>query len=155
MSPQKLRPVWTCPKCGARLVTRNQWHSCGRFTLEALLAASEPAVLALARRYIALVQSLGDVQVIPQKTRLVFVARVRFAGLMPRKDHFVAAFALQRRLKNPRIIQLIDYGPRWQMHHLRIERTADLDDELRAWLRESHDVVGMQKDIGRSPTDQR
>jgi hypothetical protein len=155
MSPQKLRPVWTCPKCGARLVTRNSWHSCGRFTLEALLAASEPAVLALARRYIALVQSLGDVQVIPQKTRLVFVARVRFASLMPRKDHFVAAFALQRRLKNPRIIQLIDYGPRWQMHHLRIERTGDLDDELRAWLRESHDVVGMQKDIRRSPTDQR
>ena len=92
---------------------------------------------------------------IPQKTRLVFVARVRFAGLMPRKDHFVAAFALQRRLKNPRIIQLIDYGPRWQMHHLRIERPADLDGELRAWLRESHDVVGMQKDIGRSPTNQR
>src|SRR5262249_33103523 len=24
-------PLWTCPRCGARLVTRNLWHSCGRF----------------------------------------------------------------------------------------------------------------------------
>jgi hypothetical protein len=148
MVAQKLRPLWTCPKCGARLVTKKMWHSCGRFTLEGLFAASKPSALALAKRYIALVKALGDVQVIPQKTRLVFVARVRFAGLMPRKDHFVAAFALQRRLKNPRIIQLVDYGPRWQMHQLRIKTTADLDDELRSWLRESHDVVGMQRDIG-------
>jgi hypothetical protein len=147
MAPLKLRPVWTCPKCGARLVTRNLWHSCGRFTLEALFAGSKPSVLALAKRYIALVRSLGDVQVIPQKTRLVFVARVRFAGLMPRKDHFVATFALQRRLRNPRIIQLVDYGPRWQMHLLRIQSAADLDDELRAWLKESHDVVGMQNRV--------
>ncbi len=150
MARQKLRPVWICPKCGARLVTKRLSHSCGRFTLKALFAASAPSVLALARRYIALVQSLGDIQVLPQKTRLVFVARVRFASLVARKDHFVAAFALQRRLKSPKVVQLIDYGPRWQMHHLRIRETTDLDDELRAWLRESHDVVGMQRDIGLS-----
>src|SRR5688572_18883379 len=95
--------MWLCPKCGARLVTRNLWHSCGRFTLEALLSGSVPGVLAAARKYVALLESLGDVQVLPQKTRLVAVARVRFAGLYPRKDDFMASFALHRWLADPRM----------------------------------------------------
>jgi hypothetical protein len=31
---------------------------------------------------------------------LYAVGRVRFAGLYPRKDHFIAGFALHRRLTN-------------------------------------------------------
>ena len=122
-------------------------HSCGRFTLEALYSGAPPAVLAAARKYVALLESLGDVQVLPQKTRLVAVARVRFAGLYPRKDHFMASFALHRWLANRRIVKTVDYGPRWRAHYVRIASAADLDDELRAWLQESHDVVGMQSDL--------
>jgi hypothetical protein len=142
-------PLWHCPKCGARLVSRNLWHSCGRFTLKALFSGSAPGVLAAARQYVALLESLGDVQVLPQKTRLVAVARVRFAGLYPRKDHFVAAFALHRWLANHRIVKTVDYGPRWRGHYVRIMSAADLDDEFRAWLQESHDVVGMQSDLAK------
>jgi len=140
-------PLWVCPKCGARLVTRNLWHSCGRFTLEELFSGSSPGVLAAARKYVALLESLGDVQVLPQKTRLVAVARVRFAGLYPRKDHFMAAFALHRWLAHARIVKTVDYGPRWRGHYVRITSAADLDGELRAWLQESHDVVGVQSDL--------
>src|SRR5262249_704053 len=143
-----LRPVWRCPKCGARLISRNLSHSCGRFTLEALLASSDPPALTLARKYVAILRSLGDVQVIPQKTRLVACARVRFAGFEPRRSFFVATFALQRWLKSPRIIKTVDYGPRWRMHYVRVQSAADLDDQFRAWLQESHDVVGMQCDLG-------
>ncbi|HVP43688.1 MAG TPA: DUF5655 domain-containing protein [Terriglobales bacterium] len=141
------RPLWHCPKCGARLVTRNLSHSCGRFTLGELFSRSAPGLLAVARKYVALLKSLGDVQVLPQKTRLVAVARVRFAGLYPRKDHFLAAFALHRWLRSPRIVKTVDYGPRWRGHYVRIASAADLDDELRAWLQEAHDVVGTQRDL--------
>jgi hypothetical protein len=140
-------PLWQCPKCGARLVSRNLWHSCGRFTLEALFAGSTPQVLAAARKYVTLLKSLGDVQVLPQKTRLVAVARVRFAGLYPRKDHFLVSFALHRWIRNSRIAKTVDYGPRWRGHYVRIASAADLDDKLRAWLQESHDIVGMQRDL--------
>ena len=142
-----MRSLWHCPKCGARLVSRNLWHSCGRFSLEALFSRSSPRILAAARKYVTLLESLGDVQVLPQKTRLVAVARVRFAGLYPRKDHFLAAFALHRWLANGRIVKTADYGPRWRGHFVRITSSADLDDELRAWLQESHDVVGVQSDL--------
>lgn len=142
-----LPSLWVCPRCGARLVSRNLWHSCVQVTLEELFARSEPAALDLARRYVSMLQSLGDVQVIPQKTRLVCVARVRFAGLSPRKDGFVATFSLHRWLDSPRIVKTVDYGPRWRSHSVSVRSPADLDDELRAWLQESYDIVGMQRGL--------
>jgi hypothetical protein len=148
-SPHELVPLWTCPACGARLVSRNLWHSCGRFTLDALFADANAGVLDLARRYVAVLQSLGDVQILPQKTRLVCVARVRFAGLYPQKTGFLAYFALQRWLTGTRIVKTEDYGPRWRLHFVRVRSDADLDDELRAWLQESHDTVGVQRDLRR------
>jgi hypothetical protein len=143
-SSPALRPVWICPKCGARLVSRNLWHSCGQYTLETLFAGAAPGVLELARAYVVMLHSLGDVQVISQKTRLVCVARVRFAGLSPRKRGFQASFALHRWLDSPRIVKRVDYGPRWRGHYLSVQARTDLDDELRGWLQEAHDVVGLQ-----------
>jgi hypothetical protein len=107
-----------------------------------LFAKAPPDVLDLARKYVDLLYSLGDVQVIPQKTRLVCVARVRFAGLSPRKDGFRATFALRRWLKSPRIVKTEDYGPKWRLHYVDIRRVSDIDTELRRWLQESHDTVG-------------
>lgn len=100
--------------------------------------------LELARAYVALLHSLGDVQVIPQTTRLVCVARVRFAGLSPRKRGFLATFALHRWLDSPRIVKQVDYGPRWRGHYVSVQASTDLDDELRSRLQEAHDVVGLQ-----------
>jgi len=128
-------------------VSRNLWHSCGNFTLEALLAKTEPAVLDLARTYVSMLDSLGDVQVIAQKTRLVCVARVRFAGLYPRKAGFLASFALHRWLDSPRVVKTEDYGPRWRGHYVLVQSEADLNDELRAWLQEAHDIVGLQRGL--------
>lgn len=139
--------LWICPRCGARLISRNLWHSCGAYTLEDLFAGAAPGVLELARSYVTMLHSLGDVQVIPQKTRLVCVARVRFTSLQPRKTGFLTNFALHRWLASPRIVKTQDYGPRWRMHTVRVQSHTDLDDELRAWLQESHDVVGLQRDL--------
>lgn len=139
-----MKDIWICPKCGARLVTKNLFHSCGTYSLEDLFGRASPEALDLARRYVAMLESLGDVQVIPQKTRLTCVSRVRFAGLTPRKHGFVATFALERWLDSPRVSKREDYGARWRVHHVRVTSEAELDDELRGWLQESHDVVGTQ-----------
>jgi hypothetical protein len=55
-----LPTISICPRCGARLVTRNLWHTCGTYTLEGLFPTSEPAVLDLARKYVAMLYTLGD-----------------------------------------------------------------------------------------------
>lgn len=144
----ELKPVWICPKCGARLVSRNLWHSCGTFTLEALFAKSTPAALEIARQTVALMKSLGDTQVLPQKTRVVCVARVRFGGFTSRRNGIEVNFALHRWLESPRIVKTTDYGPRWLAHSVNVESLEGLDEELRMWLQESHDVVGLQSDLG-------
>jgi len=87
-------PLWHCPKCGARLVSRKP------------LRRPVPAQRSLYRQ-----------------------------------------FRLHRWLENPRIVKTVDYGPRWRGHFVRITSAVDLDGELRAWLQESHDVVGMQSDL--------
>jgi hypothetical protein len=138
------RALWICPACGARLVSRNLFHSCGRYTLDSLLAASDPLVQRAARRYVAMLATLGDVQLLPQRSRLVCVARVRFAGLYAQKRSFLAAFALRRWLDSPRIEKRADYGPRWRGHFVRIHVEDEVNDELRAWLQEAHDTVGLQ-----------
>ena len=146
-----LPELWICPRCGARLVSRNLSHSCGSFTLEALFERARPGVLELARQYVAMLERLGDVQVLPQKTRLTCVARVRFAGLYPRRDGFYANFSLHRWLDSDRVVKTEDYGPRWRGHFVLVRSAADLDDELAAWMQESHDVVGLQSDLGGDP----
>jgi Domain of unknown function (DUF5655) len=138
MTDSDLPPLWICPACGAR------------FTLEELFAGARPGVLDLARRYVEMLYALGDVQVIPQKSRLVCVARVRFAGLEPRRTGFLVNFALHRWLDSPRIVKTTDYGPRWRAHRIWVRSDADLDEELRAWLQESHDLVGLQTDLRRA-----
>src|SRR5262245_10367594 len=145
----RLANLWICPECGARLVSRNLPHSCGRFTLEALFPRSDPDVLEPARAYVDLLHGLGDVQVLPQRTRLVCVARVRFAGLYPRSDGFLVSFALHRWLDSERIVKTVDFGPRWRAHFVLVTEQAELDDELRGWLQESHDVVGLQRGLNR------
>jgi hypothetical protein len=55
-----LPTISICPRCGALLLTRNLWHSCGTYTLEDLFPTSEPAVLDLARKYVAVLYALGD-----------------------------------------------------------------------------------------------
>lgn len=118
-----------------------------RSTLEELSARSDPSALGLARSCVAMPESLGDVQVIAQRTRLVGVARVRFAGPTPRRAGFRASFSPHRWLDSPRIVATADHGPRWRGHFVDVVSPADLDDELRAWLQEAHDVVGLQRDL--------
>lgn len=48
MSAKSRVPLWTCPKCGAKLVTRNMWHSCGEATLADWKARMGPRARPLA-----------------------------------------------------------------------------------------------------------
>jgi hypothetical protein len=118
--------LWVCPQCGARLVSRNLWHSCGRHSLEELFAGAGPGVLDVAEAYVDLLAGLGDVQILPQKSRLVAVARVRFAGLYPRKTGFLASFALHRWIDSPRIVKTADVLPGLRDYYPDLQPTDEI-----------------------------
>ncbi|MFQ6123919.1 MAG: DUF5655 domain-containing protein [Candidatus Heimdallarchaeota archaeon] len=144
--------MWQCPKCGERFVTKNMAHSCGKFELKALFSHSEPHVFELYKKFVNLVQSIGPVRIIPQKTRIAFQVRVRFAGIMPRKSYLVGSFWFTRRHNHPRFWKIEKYAPRAFGHYFRIESEDDLDEQLTNWIHEVYEV-GQQKHLGKQKPD--
>lgn len=149
MAPARAKPLWTCPRCGAKLVTRNLWHACGPYTVEGFLQGKGPEARALFRGFEALLRRCGPVRAAPAKTRVAFMVRVRFAGVSALSDRgMTIAFGLPYALRSPRIRKVERLGPRWWGHWMRITSPEELDAELLGWLREAY-KVGKQEHLKR------
>jgi hypothetical protein len=123
------------------------WHSCGKFSLDDLFARSEPHVLKLFHKYASMVRACGPgVHMIPQKTRVVFQVRMRFAGATPRKSHLLCHFILPRKIDNGRFYKIETFNPRCHAHYLRVDEEADLDAEIARRLKQAY-AVGQQKHL--------
>jgi Domain of unknown function (DUF5655) len=138
------RPMWTCPMCGHRFVTANIWHSCTTIDLDEQFAGRPAELRDAFDRYVAMIERCGPVTVIAQKTRIVIMGRVRFAGATVRRNRLIANFALTRRIDHPRL-RIEVYNDRWIAHRLEVRSPDDLDiPGLREWLCESFRDLGMQ-----------
>jgi len=130
--------LWTCPKCDAKFVSANMWHSCGRYRLDDLFARSEPHVFTLFRKFRRMVESCGPTTMIPQKTRVVFMVRMRFAGATVRKTNLRIGLILERKLPADRRIEEVEtFSPYCHGHYARIDRADQLDKTMQRWIREA------------------
>ncbi|MGZ5021207.1 MAG: DUF5655 domain-containing protein [Chthoniobacterales bacterium] len=116
------------------------WHSCGKISLENLFARSEAQVAQFFQEFALMVRACGPVHMIPQKTRVVFQARMRFAGAMSRKSHLICHFILPRRIESDRFYKIETFTPRCHAHYLRVIESSDLDVEVSRWLKEAYEV---------------
>jgi Domain of unknown function (DUF5655) len=140
------RPLWTCPKCGRRFVSRNLWHACGDYSVEGFLQGKGTRARELFQRFEELIAACGPYEVAPAKTRVAFMVRVRFAGVQTVSDRgMTVAFALSRPIPHPRIRKVEEIVPGWFGHTLRVTSPEDLDEEVLGWLRESYQQMGMQE----------
>jgi hypothetical protein len=139
------RPLWICPRCGNRFVNRNNWHSCVRRPLSHHFKGSDK-LRRLWRSFLAAVRSIGPVRVVSSKTRLVVMARVRFAGVVPRKDYWRASIWLTRPVRSSRFIKVERIVPGCYVHSFELREPGDLDGEIMKHLRESY-AVGMQQHL--------
>ena len=138
--------MWICPKCGAKFVNRNQWHSCGRATVEDWLGRAGPSGKALFHRLEALVRACGEVDVAPARTRIAFLGQVRFATVTRLTDEeMVCTLALPHALGSPRFARVEEVVPGWFVHTLVITALNELDDEVQGWIRESYRLMGMRE----------
>jgi hypothetical protein len=137
------RPLWKCPKCGEKFVTANMWHSCGQHSVKQLFAKSEPCVRRMYSKLAKMARACGPVRVIPQKTRLVFMTRVRFVAVYPRKSTLEIGIELPERTLHPRFHKIESYTRRMHGHYLRVENESQLDAQLQRWLRRAY-LVGIQ-----------
>lgn len=137
------RPLWKCPKCGHRFVTRNLWHSCVRVPLRAHFAGKPALRKQTFDRWLAAARACGPVTVYGQKSRIVFMTRVRFGGAVVRASYVDAALWMRRRVHHPRLIRTEDFGSLGFGLHFRLERPEDVDLELQTLVREAYRVGRM------------
>jgi hypothetical protein len=121
-------------------VTRNLWHSCGRYRLVDHFRGRHPLVRRLFARWCAAARACGAVTVYAQKTRIVFQARVRFAGAVVHRDWLDASLWLRRRVDHPCLHRVESFGRLGYGIHFRLTKLADVDAEMEALMREAYDL---------------
>jgi hypothetical protein len=93
-----------------------------------------------------LIARCGPYHVAPAKTRIAFLARVRFAGITALSESgMTCAFAMPRPIASPRFQRVDEVAPGWWVHRLRITDPVQLDRQLQGWLRRSYRLMGMQE----------
>lgn len=144
--------LWTCPKCGAKLVGRNMAHSCGLRTLEAWQRDMGPRARSLYDRFVELVAACGEYYVAPAKTRIAFLALVRFAGISSLNEkRMVCSFSLPHPLSSPRFVKIEEVVPGWWVHRLHITDVSQLDAEVARWIRRSYRLMGERRRLAARP----
>jgi hypothetical protein len=96
---------------------------------------------------VALIERCGPIEVIGQKTRIVIMGRVRFAGAVVLRDRVRLNVALTRRLDRPWVERIDTYlDGRWNAHHFIVRSPEELAavPELRELVCEGYRDVGMQ-----------
>jgi hypothetical protein len=127
-------------------VTRNLWHSCGRYRLADHFAGKPRELRAAFDRYVKLARRCGPVTVYAQKTQIVLQARVRFASAIVHKGSVDAAMWLKRRIAHPRLARVEDFGRLGFGHHFRLTSAADVDDALGLLMRQAYRIGQQEAD---------
>lgn len=133
-------PLWRCPKCGHRFVTKNLWHSCGRFDLAHHFERADPIVRRLYRRCVAIVRACGPVTIYPQKTRIVGMVDVRFVGFTTSKKALRVGMWLRRRAEHPAIVRHEDYGRLGYGNIFKFDAVEQIDAAFEDLIRESYRI---------------
>jgi hypothetical protein len=143
MARSSTTPLWRCPKCGHRFVTKNLWHSCGRFKLADHFIGKPRVLRQTFNQWVALAKSCGPVTVYAQKTRIVIQGRVRFAGAVVRANCLDATIWLKHQVTHPLLTRSESFGKLGYGHHFRLRTPQDIDESLAELMREAY-LIGRQ-----------
>ena len=142
------KPFWRCPTCGHRFVTKNLWHSCGRYKLVDHFKGKPKILRETFDQFVSIAKQNGPVTVYAQKTRIVIMVRVRFAGAVVKKDWLDARIWLKRKIKHPLLFRVESYGNLGYGYRFRLETPTDVDPSLAEFMREAY-AIGKQEFQGK------
>ena len=142
--------LWTCPRCGARLVSRGLSHSCGHHSVEKFLSGKGSRARDLFKCFVRLITACGPYDVAPAKTRVAFMASVRFASVNRVSDAGIDVhFVLPTALTSSRFRRVERLGKLY-VHHLRFTEASEMDDEVQGWLCQSYSEYGERRWLRKS-----
>jgi hypothetical protein len=88
--------------------------------------------------------------VLPEKTRIAFQVRMSFAAIQVRSSKLVGHLVLAHRHERPCFHQIDTISTRNHVHHFRIEKPEDLNNELCGFIVKAY-AVGEQKHLRNHP----
>lgn len=110
----------------------------------------DPSGIALFGLVRDVVESFGPIALRVTRTQVAFARRRQFAWAWrpnrwtrKRPEHsVVVSFGLAERIVDGRIVEATESAPGRWMHHVLLVASADLDEDVRAWLRRAYDEAG-------------
>jgi hypothetical protein len=147
MTGRSERPLWRCSDCKRDFANPNQSHACGRYDLESHFLGKEPIVRAVFDAFLAMIEEIGPVTVLPEKTRIAFQTRMSFAQLTVRRRWVLGHFVLARRAEDSIFTRIETFSPRNHVHPFRLDEPADVE-QLRPYAAEAY-AVGRQEHLRR------
>jgi len=133
--------LWTCRKCGRTFANRNQSHTCRPLgDLASHFHGKDAAVRETFDRIVGVVQGLGPVEILAEKTRIALHARMTFAAFTPRIHWLDGHVVLAERLDSDRFTRIEVYSPRNVLHAFRLRSPAEVDAEVVDWFTRAYSV---------------
>jgi hypothetical protein len=109
-----------------------------RRTVKEHFTKAEPAVLATYRTLLETARTLGPIEEDPKKTSIHLVRRTAFAGIATRRASLILTLKAAADIASPRVARHEQASAgRWHLQ-IRLATPADVDPELRAWLKASY-----------------
>lgn len=141
--------TWTCPACSRQFGRRNQTHECApALTVEEYLATGPSRERPIFEAVLSHLETLGPVQVEPVSVGIFFKRGRIFAELRPMRNWVALSVGLPRPVRHRLITRkVIRYHGRYH-HVFNLERSDDLDDDIRSWLTEAY----LSADAGPRPS---
>ena len=98
----------------------------------------DPSVRALYDELLSILQTFGPLAEDPKKTSIHLNRKSALAGVETRKDGLLLNIKSDHQIKGPRIEKAEQVSAKRFHHKVRISSPKDLDEELKAWLREAY-----------------
>lgn len=118
-------------------------------TPEQFFAGRDPAAPVIFAAVRAAVEAAGPCDVRVTKSQIAFRRRTNFAFVWQPAMYLrraavplVLTVGLHRRDPSPRWKEVVEPAPYRYTHHLELRSPEEVDDEVRAWLREAWELAG-------------
>ena len=111
-------------------------------SVEAHFAGKAPTVRATYQRLINVARTLGPVTEEAKKTSIHLVRHAAFAGVATRRSSLILTLKSATDINSPRIEKREQTSAnRWHID-VRLDKPAQIDRQLSAWLKAAYDLAG-------------
>ncbi len=134
----EINQLWKCPKCNRQFERHNQAHSCRSYPLELHFERKETSRKLYKILCEKIKENLGLYKIESLECCIHLVNTFTFAAVKILKHKIKIDFALNRIIKNKRLVQSIKMSEHRFLYCVEIAKEEEIDNELMTWIKEAY-----------------